>query len=420
MPTQTASDFRRNAIHGLIERVLATTPVVDIHTHLYDPLMDRLLLWGIDELLVYHYLAAEAFRYLDQPPEKFFALTKTEQADLIWRELFVAHSPVSEACRGVLTILHRLGLDARERDLPALRDWFAQWPLEAHLHRVLELAHVSRVYMTNSPFDDAERAVWQKGFLRDERFVSALRIDPLLLHWPETALRLAEWGYNVGEGLSSQTLGEVRRFLADWTRRLDARYCMVSLPPDFAFPAATDTAQLLEGAVLPHCRDFGQPLALMLGVRRAVNPRLQLAGDGVGRSDLCALVNLCDAFQENRFAVTVLSRENQHELCVVARKFRNLHVFGCWWFTNVPSLIEEITRMRLELLGLSFTVQHSDARVLEQLIYKFDHTRRVLARVLAEKYGDLAAAGWEPTEAEIRRDVTALLGGAFEQFCQGR
>ncbi len=125
MPTQTASDFRRNAIHGLIERVLATTPVVDIHTHLYDPLMDRLLLWGIDELLVYHYLAAEAFRYLDQPPENFFALTKTEQADLIWRELFVAHSPVSEACRGVLTILHRLGLDARERDLPALRDWFA-------------------------------------------------------------------------------------------------------------------------------------------------------------------------------------------------------------------------------------------------------------------------------------------------------
>ena len=420
MPTTTTSDFRRTAIHGLIERVVNTTPVVDIHTHLYDPLMDRLLLWGLDELLVYHYLAAEAFRYLEVPPENFFALSRAEQAALIWRELFVAHSPVSEACRGVLTILHRFGLDAKLRDLPALRAWFQEWPLEAHVHRVLELAHVQRVYMTNSPFDDAERAVWQHGFLRDERFVSALRIDPLLLDWPRTALRLVEWGYNVGEGLSAQTLSEVRRFLADWTRRLDARYCMVSLPPDFAYPAASDTAGLLEGAVLPHCRDFGQPLALMLGVRRAVNPRLQLAGDGVGRSDLGALVNLCDAFPDNRFAVTVLSRENQHELCVVARKFRNLHVFGCWWFTNVPSLIEEITRMRLELLGLSFTPQHSDARVLEQLIYKFDHTRRILVKVLAEKYGDLVVTGWEPTEAEIRRDVTALLGGAFEQFCQGR
>ena len=32
--------------------------------------------------------------------------------------------------------------------------------------------------MTNSPFDDVERAVWDKGFKRDERFTAALRIDP--------------------------------------------------------------------------------------------------------------------------------------------------------------------------------------------------------------------------------------------------
>jgi hypothetical protein len=222
----------------------------------------------------------------------------------------------------------------------------------------------------------------------------------------------------VGEGLSASTCAEVRRFLADWTRCLDAHYVMVSLPPDFAYPAATDTAQLLERAVLPHCQEFGRPLALMLGVKRAVNPRLQLAGDGVGQSDLQALANLCDGFPENRFAVTVLARENQHELCVLARKFRNLHVFGCWWFTNVPVLIEEITRLRLELLGLSFTVQHSDARVLEQIIYKFDHTRRILVKVLADRYTELAATGWETTEAEVRRDVRDLLGGGFERFAQ--
>jgi hypothetical protein len=250
--------------------------------------------------------------------------------------------------------------------------------------------------MTNSPFDDAERPAWKDDFLRDERFMAALRIDPLLVDWPGAAQRLASWGYGVGEGLSTQTCSEVRRFLADWTRRMSARYLMVSLPPEFAFPASTDTAQLLEQAVLPHCREFGLPMALMLGVRRAVNARLQLAGDGVGRSNLEALSSLCAAFPENRFAVTVLARENQHELCVIARKFRNLHVFGCWWFTNVPVLIEEITRMRLELLGLSFTAQHSDARVLEQLVYKFDHPPD-LANVLADRYAGLSATGWEPS-----------------------
>jgi hypothetical protein len=82
-------------------------------------------------------------------------------------------------------------------------------------------------------------------------------------------------------------------------------------------------------------------------------------------------------------------------------------------------VIEEMTRMRLELLGLSFTPQHSDARVLDQLIYKWTHSRRVLTRVLAETYAEVAATGWVPSRAEIERDVRDLFGGAFERFCRG-
>jgi hypothetical protein len=117
--------------------------------------------------------------------------------------------------------------------------------------------------------------------------------------------------------------------------------------------------------------------------------------------------------------VTMLSRENQHELCVVARKFPNLFLFGCWWFLNNPSLIEEMTRMRLELLGFSMVPQHSDARVLEQVIYKWDHSRAVIAKVLADKYQDLVATGWRVFEQEIRRDAARLLGGGFWEFVGG-
>jgi hypothetical protein len=154
----------------------------------------------------------------------------------------------------------------------------------------------------------------------------------------------------------------------------------------------------------------------MIGVKRNVNPRLRLAGDSVGRSDITAVENLCSEYPDNKFLCTMLSRENQHELCVTARKFRNLHVFGCWWFMNVPSIIEEITRMRLELIGLSCTPQHSDCRVLDQLTYKWAHSRPIIAKVLADKYEDLAVAGWHPTRDEIQRDVHHLLGGAFEEF----
>ena len=401
-----------------VERIVATTPIFDIHTHLYRPAFRKLLLWGIDDLLVYHYLVAEAFRLQDLPCEQFWRMPKTAQADWIWRQLFLEHSPLSEACRGVLTTLNRLGLDVRRRDLPALRRWFAGQTIEAHVDRCLAAAGVKRVCMTNSPFDDLERPVWEAAGPRDDRFEAALRIDPLLVAWPEAARLLARWGYRVSRALSARTVEGVRRFLADWTRRIDARYLMVSLPPEFAFPGPSVCAQLIEKAVLPHCREQGLPFALMLGVKRAVNPRLVLAGDGVGRSDLQAVQNLCAGFPQNRFLVTVLSLENQHELCVLARKFRNLHIFGCWWFTNVPYAIEEITRLRLELLGLSFTPQHSDARVLDQLVYKWTHFRQILTPVLVEKYAGLAATGWRPEAAEIRRDVQHLLGGAFEQFCE--
>jgi hypothetical protein len=401
-----------------VEQAVTSAPVVDIHTHLYDPAFSALLLWGLDELLVYHYLVAETFRYIEIPFQDFWSLPRNGQAELVWRHLFVEHSPVSEACRGVVTTLQAFGLDPRARDLAALRGWFESQDVNEHVTRCMELAGVSRFYMTNSPFDDEERSVWESGFKRDERFVAGLRIDPLLLGWEHAAERLAEWGYAVeGVALTKKACSAVRRFLSDWTRRIDAHYCMVSLPPDFAFPSNTATSGLLEKCILPHCREFGLPLALMPGVKRAVNPGLQLAGDGVGLTDLRALQNLCAGFPDNKFMATVLARENQHELCVLARKFRNLHIFGCWWFTNIPSLIDEITRMRVELLGLSFTPQHSDARVLDQVIYKWRHSRQVIAGVLSNAYVQLAEAGWKPSKQEIQRDVAWLLGGAFENFC---
>jgi len=129
------------------------------------------------------------------------------------------------------------------------------------------------------------------------------------------------------------------------------------------------------------------------------------------------LQNLCAQFPDTKFITTVLARENQHELCVLTRKFRNLHIFGCWWFLNNPSLINELTRMRVELLGLSFTPQHSDARVLDQIIYKWQHSRQIIGKVLVEKYSDLVTTGWVPSGEEIQRDVKKLFGGAFDEFC---
>jgi len=404
---------RENELRTKVRDVVATTPILDIHTHVYPPRFGKLLLWGIDELLTYHYLVAEVFSAAPLPYERFWKMAKAEQADYIWKHLFVERSPISEACRGVLTVLQALGLDTARPDLSAFRKYFAATTVEAYVDKVFELANVRSVVMTNDPFDDAERPVWEAGGGRDDRFQAALRIDPLLNEWPKAA----EWGYKVNGDLGPTDLDAVKRFLTDWIERMRPRYLAVSLTPDFAFPEDSARAQLIEQCILPVARQAGIPFAMMIGVRRAVNPGLGVGGDGVGRSDVDAVNQLCIRFPENKFLVTMLSRENQHELCVSSRKHPNLLIFGCWWFLNDPSIIEEMTRERFELLGLSFVPQHSDARVLDQLIYKWAHSREIIAAVLADKYADLARTGWVVSEADIRRDVSALFGDNFERFC---
>ncbi len=417
MPDATA--LSREDLDRVVRRIVHETPILDIHTHLYQPRFGPLLLWGIDELLTYHYLVAEVFRVAPIPYETFWAMSKREQADHIWKNLFVDRSPVSEACRGVLTVLHKLGIDTKSRELTSVRKFFAGQRVETYVEKVFELAGVRSAIMTNDPFDDHERPAWEAGAKPDARFQAALRIDPLLNDWPAAAPRLKSLGYDVRGDLGRSDQEAVRRFLSDWIDRMQPRYMAVSLPPTFAFPEASPRGTIIEHCILPVARQSGIPFALMIGVQRQVNPGLRVGGDSVRRSNLDCLDHLCRNYPYNRFLVTTLAREDQHELCVTARKHPNLLIFGCWWFLNNPSIIEEMTRERIEMLGLSIVPQHSDARVLDQIIYKWTHWRRILTKVLTDKYRDLLETGWALTEADVRRDVADLHGNIFERFCAG-
>jgi hypothetical protein len=216
--------------------------------------------------------------------------------------------------------------------------------------------------------------------------------------------------------LTDKGVKEVRRFLADWCKRMRPVYMACSLPDTFEFPEKSPRGTLLQNAVIPACREFDIPLSLMIGVRYQVNPAIRLAGDAAGKADLRALERLCVTFPENRFLTSVLSRENQHELCVYARKFSNLMPFGCWWFLNNPSIIEEITRERIEMLGTSFIPQHSDARILEQVIYKWRNTRRTMAPIFANAYRLLGEDGWQPSRSSIKQDITRMFRTNFARF----
>lgn len=410
----------KRALKDLVEKEINSVKITDVHTHLYPGAFGELMLWGIDDLLTYHYLIAEYFRYSNMDYDQFFALSKREQADLVWQKLFIEHSPLSEAQRGILTVLSRLGLDVAGRDLPGYRKYFASLTVEEYIDKVFALAGVKELIMTNDPFDPVEKSLWESVGNNDQRFKAALRIDPLLNEYHDSYRQLVKWGYKVKEDLSENSIEEIKRFLKDWIKKINALYVAVSLPPTFAVPENSVRSRIIEKCVIPVCREANMPFAMMIGVKKLVNPDLGLAGDSTGKADITVLEYLCQTYPQNKFMVTMLSKENQHELAVTARKFRNLMIFGCWWFLNNTSIVEEMTRIRFETLGLSFIPQHSDARVLEQLIYKWAYFKKIVTKVMADKYNDLLASGWTIEPEEIKRDVGNLFGHNFWEFINRR
>jgi len=367
---------------------------------LFPPRFNELCLWGIDELLTYHYLTAEALRSARTTYQQFWAMSKTEQADLVWKTLFVDNTPTSEAAQGIISVLDVFSLDTRAPDLKEARAFFNSQRLAEHLDQVFDIARVSGVVMTNDPFDEAEDRLWSSSIGLDGRFSASLRLDSLVNNGDRTA----------------STGARTRAFLDDWIQRRNPVYMALSLPPDFNFPSEDTRDRLLREVILPTAKEHRLALTLMVGVRRGVNPKLRDAGDALGRADVASIERLCAEYPDVKFLVTFLSRENQHELCVAARKFSNLMPFGCWWFLNNPSIVSEITRERFELLGQSFIPQHSDARVLEQLIYKWKHARRQIADALYDSYQQLLDRGRAITAEEISRDVNRLFSGNFNEF----
>ena len=133
------------SIRATVDSELAAIPFIDLHTHLFMPSLGPIGLWGIDELVTYHYLEAELFRSNPVTPAQYFALGKCEKADLIWKTLFVDNAPVSEATRGVIAVLERFRASYRSDNLTEAREFFASRTLAAHIKDVFRLAGISEV-----------------------------------------------------------------------------------------------------------------------------------------------------------------------------------------------------------------------------------------------------------------------------------
>lgn len=68
------------------------------------------------------------------------------------------------------------------------------------------------------------------------------------------------------------------------------------------------------------------------------------------------------------------------------------------------------------MLGTGFVPQHSDARIVDQLIYKWRHSRRVIAKALKKSYLSLLDDGRVATRREVEADISKLFSGNIREW----
>ena len=390
-------------ISNKLLNIINSTPIFDLHTHLFPPKHEGYFLLGFKNLLNYHYLIAELLTATNIDASTFYSYNDEKKASLIWNELFENRTPVSEACAGVLSILKELNIEINNKSFLSICDEYDR-KIQSDKN-ILKLSNVSSLVMTNNPFDLDEWSLFNTNDWDKKIYLASLRLDDLILDYEE-ALKKAK------DQTSNQETTIVT-YLEKCYSQSNPVYAAVSLNLETFHTIFEDS---FWKDILVWLENKNLPLSLMLGVKRAVNKDFGLAGDGIGDINLKELSNLCNLFPNNKFLVTCLSLNDQHELTVLARKHPNLRIFGFWWFMNQPTIIKQILKMRIDMLGFSFIPQHSDARVSDQLIYKWSHFKKILHPILLKYYQELLDKNFPISENILQRDIDNLLSGNAKKY----
>ena len=310
----------------------------------------------------------------------------------------------------------------------------ADWP-----EQVLRESNLHSVFLTND-FDDPLRG-WDTSV-----FVPCLRTDELVFKLADESVRQR---LESTTDLSLTGIGAVREALARLFARFvarGARACAISLPPDFApthvpdgrAETAWDHVRGAEGGgderdrrALSHfvfwtltemCAEHRLPFDLMIGVNRGVYAAGVFQGQDLydSRVSLTQYAELFNHFPQVTFPVSVLASVTNQELTSFAWIFPNVVTCGHWWYSNTPAYIEHDLAARLEAVPATKQIgYYSDMYKLEFGLPKFRMYKRVLAKVLAERF--VIDRGWSEGRAidlgtqVLRGNVERIFGSAGQR-----
>lgn len=272
--------------------------------------------------------------------------------------------------------------------------------------QVFEKSKLKSVFLTND-FDDP-----LEGF-DTSRYIPCLRTDDLVFHLakPETQQRLkAATDVDVKDRSTLDVA--IGKLFAHFVSK-NAKACAISLPPDFSPEPISDgraekalEALLSKGLeadqadknavsryvfwkLAENCSEHRLPFDLMIGVNRGVFEAGVFQGQDLydSRVSLIQYKQLFNRFSDVVFPISVLASVTNQELTSYAWIFPNVVTNGHWWYSNTPTFIEHDAAARLEAVPRTKQIgYYSDMYKMEFALPKFKMYKRILAKILAEKY----------------------------------
>jgi glucuronate isomerase len=165
-----------------------------------------------------------------------------------------------------------------------------------------------------------------------------------------------------------------------------------------------------------YCAEYKLPFDLMIGVNRGVYEAGVYQGQDLydSRVSLIQYKELFNAFPQVTFPLSVLASVTNQELTSYAWIFPNVVTHGHWWYSNTPTFIEYDLAARLEAVPRSKQIgYYSDMYKLEFALPKFAMYKRILAKVLAERF--VIDRGWSE-EAAVSFGHQVLRGNVETTF----
>jgi len=304
----------------------------------------------------------------------------------------------------------------------------SHWP-----EQVMEKSKLQAVFLTNDfddPLEDFDTQI----------FIPCLRTDDLVFHLAKREVRerlerAAEATVTDASSLRA-AIGKLFEHFAS----KNAKACAISLPPDFEPGNVTDrradtaiAAVFRDGAeadpvhrralsnfvfwtLAEYCAELHLPFDLMIGVNRGVYESGVYQGQDLydSRVSLIQYRELFNAFSQVTFPISVLASVTNQELVSYSWIFPNVVAHGHWWYSNTPTYIEHDLAARLEAAPRTKQIgYYSDMYKLEFALPKFNMYKRILAKVLAERF--VIDRGWSE-EAAVEFGQQVLRGNVERVF----